>query len=196
MTHDEDKGTQFGTWPNPTAQLIYHDIMPLALSGVDTSGNVADFGGGNGLLKQWIPHAISVDYDATKQPDIYADILTHRGNYDLIVIRYVLHYMTDEQVKQLFDNLASYSDCCVLVIQFVNNDLAIKNYNSVNETKYFRNEQHVAGLIDPAKWLLRTRKAVPYHVDADFYRWRLAHPDPVEHDETIVIYELEPLKGA
>ena len=192
MIHPEDKGTAFGTWPNATAQLMYHDIMPLALSGIDTTGRVADFGGANGLLKEWIPQAVSVDYDATKQPDVIADILTHRGEYDLIVIRYVLHYLRDDQVQQLFDNLATSHKGRVLIIQFVNADLAVKNYNSVGETKYFRGESHLANLFDPAKWVLCSRKAVAYRVDQEFYRWRLDHPNPMEHDETVIIYELEP----
>jgi hypothetical protein len=79
-----------------------------------------------------------------------------------------------------------------LMIQFVNSDMAIKNYNSVGETKYFRREQHLANLIDEAKWTLLSRKAVAYHVDAEFYKWRLDHPNPMAHDETVVIYELEP----
>jgi hypothetical protein len=194
VEHPEDQGTSFGTWPDPTAQLMYHDIMPLALSGIDTSGKVADFGGGNGLLREWIPHAVSVDYDTTKKPDVYADILTHRGTYDLIIMRYVLHYMRDEQVKQLFDNIAEYHNGRVLLIQFVNNDLAIKNYNSVGEVKYFRGEPHLASLIDQEKWLMRSRKAVAYRVGAEFYKWRLGHLNPMTHDEIVVIYELEPRK--
>lgn len=191
MLHPEDKGKHFGTWPDSTSQLMYHDIMPTALSGIDTSGRVADFGGGNGLMKQWIPHAISVDYDASKGPDIHADILTHRGEYDLIVMRYVLHYMRDEQVRELFNCIADYHKGRVLVIQFVNNDLASKLYNSVDEVKYFRSEGQLAGMIDPRRWVLLSRKAVAYRVDADFYKWRLDHKAPIAHDETVVIYELQ-----
>lgn len=191
MIHPEDRGIAFGTWPNQTAQLMYHDIMPLALSSIDTSGAVADFGGGNGLMKQWIPQAVSVDYDVTKEPDVYEDILTHQGLYDLIIMRYVLHYMTDFQIRQLFDNIASFHEGRVLVIQFVNSDLAAKVYNSVGETKYFRNEAQLANLFDLNKWILRSRKAVAYRVDADFYRWRLNHPNPKAHDETVIIYELQ-----
>lgn len=192
MIHHEDQGQQFGKWPNATAQLMYHDIMPLALSGIDTTGRVADFGGANGLLREWIPQATTVDYDESKQPDICEDICTHRGDYDLVVMRYVLHYMPDPVARKLLDAMAGWLRGNLLIIQFVNADLAIKQHNSVGEIKYFRNEAQLANLLDPRKWTLVSRKAVAYRVDADFYRWRLGHLDPLPHDETVVIYELQP----
>lgn len=192
MRHDEDQGVKFGTWPDPTAQLMYHDIMPLALSGIDTAGRVADYGGANGLLKRFIPHAITVDYDETKSPTICDDILRHRGTYDLIVMRYVLHYMNNEDVRRLFRHLGSFHKGRILLIQFVNDDdsLLDKLHNSVGETKWFRGEGELRRLI-VGPWQIASRKAVDYRVGADFYRWRLDHPNPCPHDETVVIYELE-----
>lgn len=189
MRHDEDQGTGFGKWPDPTAQLMYSDIMPLALNGIDTSGRVADYGGANGLLKQWIPQAVTVDYDQSKEPDIYADILVHRGDYDLIVLRYVLHYMTDEDVRRLFRHLGSFHRSRILVIQFVNEDLHAKAVNSVGEVKHFRTEHDTKRLF-VGPWTILSRKAVDYRVGADFYRWRLNHPNPSAHDERVVIWEL------
>lgn len=189
MQHDEDQGEGFGTWPDATSRIMYHDIMDLALGGVDTSGRVADYGGANGLLKQWIPNAISVDYDATKSPDICEDILGHVGDYDLIVMRYVLHYMNDQTVIGLMRHIASFHDDRVLVIQFVNEDLVSKHANSIGEVKWFRDEQYLRTLLEN-DWTVAARRAVDYRVDAEFYRNRLKHPNPSSHDERVVIYEL------
>jgi len=188
--HPEDQGEAFGKWPDPTAQLMYSDIMPLALSGVDTSGIVADYGGANGLLKQWIPNAISVDYDPSKKPDVEADILQHRGDYDLIVMRYVLHYLPNESARKLFRHLASFHNGRILIIQFVNDDLAAKERNSVGEVKYFRDELETTGLFI-GDWVGLSYKAVDYMVGADFYRWRLNHPNPTPHYERVCIWELK-----
>lgn len=189
MIHDEDQAGEFGKWGDATSRLMYHDIMDLALEGVDTAGRVADYGGANGLLKEWIPQAISVDYDATKSPDIQEDILAHVGDYDLIVMRYVLHYMNDQTVIGLMHNIASYHDGRVLIIQFVNEDLVSKQANSIGEIKYFRDEDDLRTLLTH-DWIIAARRAVDYNVDAEFYRNRLNHPNPSSHDERIVIYEL------
>lgn len=191
MKHSEDQGTAFGRWPNKTARLMYHDIMPLALNGIDTSGRVADLGGANGLMKEWIPHCVTVDYDETKKPDIAEDILTHAGDYDLITIRYVLHYLSDGAVVRLFHHLRGYHKGRILLIQFVNEDLAAKAANSVGETKWFRNLDDTIKLVTSNGWGVKSGKAVDYVVDADFYRERLHHPNPSAHHETVIILELE-----
>ena len=190
MRHTEDQGTAFGRWPNKTARLMYHDVMPLALNGIDTSGRVADLGGANGLMKEWIPHAIAVDYDASKLPDICEDISSHVGDYDLLILRYVLHYMKDGDVARLMSHIASYHKGRVLVIQFVNEDLEAKQRNSFGETKWFRNTADTLKLLGNGGHRLASIKAVDYVVDADFYRERLKHPNPTSHKETILILEL------
>lgn len=189
MTHDEDQAEAFGRWNDPTSQLMYNDIMPVALSGVDIPARVADYGGANGLLKEWIPHSLSVDYDATKGPDISEDILAHKGTYDLIVMRYVLHYMNDQTVIGLMRHIASFHEGRVLIIQFVNDDLVVKHANSIGEVKWFRDEYHLRTLLEN-DWRIDARRSVDYVVDAEFYRNRLHHPNPTSHDEQIVIYEL------
>lgn len=191
MEHTEDMGTSFGTWPDPTARLMYHDVMPFLLSGLDTRGRVADYGGANGLLKEWIPHCITVDYDETKLPDVIADIQTHVGDYDLVTMRYVLHYMPDADVTRLFSHLALFHKGQVFVVQFVNDDLEAKRANSVGEEKWFRGEGHLARLITSGGWRIVSRRAADYEVGADFYRWRLGHPNPTPHKETAVAYVLE-----
>lgn len=189
MLHNEDQAEDFGKWGDETSKLMYHDVMPLALLGVDVSGNVADLGGANGLLKEWVPQAITVDYDISKSPDICADILAYRGKHDLLVIRYVLHYMNDQTVIGFMRHIAGYHDGPVLIIQFVNDDLVSKHANSIGEIKWFRDENHLRTLLEN-DWVVAKRRAVGYVVDADFYRNRLKHPNPSSHDEEIVIYEL------
>lgn len=188
MRHNEDQGTAFGTWPDATSRLMYQDIMPLALSGIDTSGRVADFGGANGLLKQWIPHAVSVDYDASKNPDICESVLDHMGDYELVVMRYLLHYMPDSVVRTLFKRMGMWHNGRVLLIQFVNENVDDKIRNSWGEVKFFRTEAQLKRLLTP--FGIVSRKAVEYRVAADFYRNRLQHPAPFAHDETVVIYEM------
>lgn len=168
---------------------MYHDIMPLALNGIDTSGRVADLGGANGLVKEWIPQAITVDYDETKNPDVCEDILEHVGEYDLLILRYVMHYMPDDKVRQLLYHIRSYHKGRVLVIQFANDDLAAKQANSVGETKWFRNTLDTMKLMTEY-FRVASAKAVDYVVDADFYRERLNHPNPTHHHETVLIVEL------
>ena len=129
-------------------------------------------------------HAVTVDTDASKEPDIVADALNYTGTHDLVVMRYVLHYLPDAQVRHLFAHLASYHTGRVLVVQFVNDDLNAKMANSINEVKTFRTEAHLRSLIAP--WLVIDRKRVEYTVSAEFYRNRLGHPNPSSHDEAVV----------
>lgn len=189
MRHNEDQGEGFGRWPNNTARLMYHDIMPLALNGVDTTGRVADLGGANGLLKEWIPQAITVDYDETKRPDVCEDIREHVGEYDLIVLRYVLHYMSDDEVRKLLYHIRSYHKGRVLVIQFANDDLEAKRRNSVGETKWFRTTEETMRLVTEY-WRVASAKAVDFVVEAEFYRERLNHPNPTANHETVLVMEL------
>lgn len=184
-----DKGGKFGTWTDSTSRLMYYDAMPALLNGIDTSGTVADYGGANGLLKNFIPTAISIDCDATKHPDIVADVKTHIGSYNLVVMRYLLHYLSNYEVTSLFNHL--WQSCPVnriLVIQFCNEDLNAKLRNSVNETKHFRTETQLTGLFGP--WLIKQTKRLSYVVGKEFYRNRLEHPNPTSHEETIVSIEL------
>jgi hypothetical protein len=190
MNYDVDQGTGFGLWPDPTARLIYDDLMSALLSGVDISGRVADLGGGNGLLRKWISHIVTVDHDPAKMPDVLADISSYRGEHDLLILRYVLHYMDDDAVRSLFRHIDAFHNGRLLVIQFVNENLAAKLANSIGETKWFRREAHLRGLLESAGWRVEKRRAFDYTVEADFYRWRLNHPNPVAHAETIVAYEL------
>lgn len=190
MLHKVDGGVDFGKWPNRTARIMYQDVMPFFLSGIDTTGSIADYGGANGLMKEWIPHAVTVDNDASKYPDVEDNILTHVGDYDLITMRYVMHYLSDAEVMNLFEHLRVSHAGKILLIQFVNEDLEIKNANSTNEQKWFRSEKHLKTLVSITHNLIE-RRAVDYRVDAEFYKWRLGLDNAIPHDETIVSYLLE-----
>jgi hypothetical protein len=192
---DVDQGTRFGSWTDPTSRLIYHDVMPVMLTGIDPRLQVLDLGGGNRLLQQWLPYSIAVDVDPSKEPDVVADVLTYtpRVAPDLVVMRYLLHYLTDAQVVELLRHVDTYHDGPVLVIQFVNDgfDLELKRRNSINEVKHFRNEGHLLSLVGlGGPRFLRRRVAVEYEVTAEFYRNRLGNPDGVTHNETVVSYLL------
>lgn len=181
-----DGGLTFGTWTDSTSRLLYHDVMPVLLNGVDTSGSVVDLGGGNGLLRTFVPHAVTVDIDASKAPDIVADATTYTGRHDLVVIRYVLHYMPNDVVDGWLTQLRTWHTGPVLVIQFVNDDLAGKLANSVNERKWFRTELDYVHAFERTGWRVASRKRVEYRVEAEFYRNRLAHPSPTAHEEAVM----------
>ena len=183
-----DQGKSFGTWKDNTSKLLYNDAMPVLLNGIDISGTVADYGGGNGLLKKFIPHIITIDIDSAKSPDIIADILNHKGNYDLVIMRYLLHYLPDKKVKDLFNNIWNSNINRILVIQFINEDIKAKNVNSINETKFFRTEKQLLSLIN--KWIIRQTKKIHYTVEKEFYKNRLNHPNPTSHEEIIISLEL------
>lgn len=186
-----DAGTAFGTWDDETSRLIYRDAMPALLSGVDAGAKVLDLGGGNGLMRRWFDDLTTVDSDAAKRPDVLADITTHRptGTYDLVLLRYVLHYLSDKQVRTLMHHVTGWHHGPLLVVQFVAPDanaLAAKQANSVNEVKHFRTEPELRGLLTP--WQPVHRVAVEYDVVPEFYANRLAHPNPTGHPERVVAY--------
>lgn len=182
-----DAGTAFGTWQDRTSRLLYADAMPALLSGVPRDGLTLDLGGANGLSRQWFNNVLTVDVDASKQPDVVADALTYTPDppVDRVLLRYVLHYLSDAKVRQLARHVATYADELV-VVQFVNDDLRAKRANSVNETKHFRSEVMLLGLLRP--WRVHQRIALAYDVDPQFYANRLGHPSPSGHPETVVGY--------
>lgn len=187
-TYKIDQGTNFGTWKDTTSRLLYDDAMPALLNGINTSGNVLDYGGGNGLLKKYIPNSKSIDIDPTKKPDIVSDIKTYNPKCDLVVMRYLLHYLNDKEVRELFTHLFCHQVKRILVIQFVNENLADKKFNSINETKFFRNENQLCNLF--SYWKIKQIKKLSYVVEKEFYLNRLNHPNPKTHQETLLSIEL------
>lgn len=198
---DVDQGLQFGTWSDNTSRLIYADAMGALLNGTNVEDRVLDLGGGNGLMAAWFHQVTTVDTDTAKEPDIVADLRSWepgdtRG-YDLVLFRYVLHYLTDVELVELFTyHLPEWWSGPVLVIQFVaphDEALRAKRANSVNETKWFRTEDQLAALLTVSdRWDITRRVAVEYHVDPDFYRNRLGATEPTGHPERVVAYTLTP----
>lgn len=183
-----DQGISFGLWDDPVSRFLYIDCMSLFLSDIDIKQykKVADYGGGNGLLKRFIPQSISVDIDEAKCPDIVDDILIHKGDYDLIFIRYVLHYLSEQQISQLFLNLKDYNGQLML-IQFANDgiDLQIKKANSLNEgTKYFRDSTELLSLLNQ-HLKIDQLKAQTLSITPEFYLNRLGNPYTTDHIETV-----------
>ena len=180
-----DDGTNFGKWNDSVSKLMYYDSTEQILSKININGRVADYGGANGILKQFIPNIVSIDIDESKKPDICDNIITHKGKYDLIIIRFVLHYLNDYEVLQLFENIKSYHKGKILIIQFANNDLKSKYQNSKNEFKYFRTENQLEALLPKAKKIYSTE----YEVTQEFYKNRLNIKNAINHKEIINAYE-------
>lgn len=180
-----DKGVDFGKWDDNISKLLYFDSTKEILKKVHPIGKIADYGGANGLIKTFIPNIITIDIDETKKPDIIDNIITHIGKYDWIIIRYVLHYLNDYELLQLFDNITSYHKGKVLVQQFVNDDLKNKYFNSKNEFKYFRTETQLEALLPDNIEKIYTKE---YYVTEEFYKNRLSIENYVSHFEKINAY--------
>jgi len=198
---ETDQGLQFGTWSDNTSRLIYADSMNTLLNGTDVHDRVLDLGGGNGLMRGWFDQVTTVDTDTAKEPDIVADLRSWEPSdtraYDLVLFRYVLHYLTDSELVELFTyHLTEWWSGPVLVIQFVAPDaeaLRLKESNSVNEVKRFRTERQLAALLTVSgRWDITRRIAVEYDVDPEFYVNRLGATDPTGHPERVVAYTLHP----
>ena len=182
--YKEDNGVNFGNWKDDVSEFLYKKSTKEILSLISVPQVVADYGGANGNLKQFIPQAVSIDKDPSKEPDIIDNILTHKNEYDLVVIRYVLHYLTDKEVLQLFKSIQSKK---TLVIQFVNNDLESKYHNSQNEEqKYFRTEEQLKALLPKTAEKIYASKS--YTLGALFYENRLGKGVYKNHQESISAY--------
>lgn len=186
-----DQGVNFGKWKDKTSVMLYDKCMPIFLSEIKTSGIVGDFGGANGNLKKYIPNSVSIDIDKTKNPDIVDDILTHSNIYDLIVIRYVLHYLSPKQQKELLKNIIKSGNKKILIIQFVNNgrDMQIKKENSINEKKYFLTTQKLFSLF--SGFNICNVDKLKINVSKAFYKNRLKNNNAKPHDEEIYSILLE-----
>ena len=178
-----DGGEGFGKWSDAISKLIYFDCMPYFLKDLKQYKSVADLGGGNGNLKRFIPDAKTIDIDITKKPDVLADITEYKGEHDLLVIRYVLHYLDKAGVEKLLANIKSYHKGKVLLIQFVNDngDIDIKRINSINENKHFLMTRDLFGYIKAFNIL--DVKYIEYRVTKEFYINRLKNSNAIEHNE-------------
>lgn len=186
MIYQEDKGSEFGKWNDQTSRFMYYDSTAAILRKIPIPKRVADYGGGNGLIKQFIQQAITIDIDPQKKPDILDNILTHEGNYELIILRYVLHYLTDYEIIRLFFHIQEYHRGHILIQQFYNDELQAKYLNSDgNEaTKYFRTRQQLLALLPPGEVIYESF----YTVTPEFYLNRLGIQNAIKHQEAIIGY--------
>ncbi len=182
QTYKEDQGINFGKWNDSISQFLYQDSTKQILSKINIPNSVADYGGANGNLKQFIPQSISIDIDKSKNPDINDNILTHSKYYDLVIIRYVLHYLNDYEVLQLFETIKAKN---ILVIQFENNDLKNKYFNSQNEFKYFRTTEQLKHLLPISSKEIYSKE---YELGKDFYTNRLGQGNYKTHKEILKAY--------
>ena len=183
-TYNIDNGLNFGKWKDKISTLIYKNSLDVILQNINKNAITADYGGANGILKQYFNNIITIDIDETKKPDIIDNIITHKGNYELIIIRFVLHYLNDYEILQLFENIKSYHKGQILIIQFCNNDLKNKYKNSINEFKYFRNERQLLNLLPECKKIYSKK----YKCNKEFYKNRLNIDNAIEHFETLNAY--------
>jgi len=179
--YQTDQGTNFGKWTDTISQFMYQSSTKDILNLISIPNKVADYGGANSNMKSYIPNLITIDIDGTKNPDIHDNIINHKGEYDLIIIRYVLHYLNDYEVLELFNNIKQYHKGQVLIIQFTNEDLKSKYKNSINEFKYFRTENQLEELL-PHFTKIYTKD---YKVTKEFYLNRLNNPNGINHQETL-----------
>lgn len=195
MTSNLDGGTMFGTWPDRTSRLMYHDAMPALLNGINTSApRVLDLGGANGLLREWFAGEVTtVDLEADHHPDVVADARKYVPTcaQDLVVMRYLLHYLDNVGVLELLRHVAVWHHGTVVLIQFVNDDVALKYEASLGEPpRWYRTHRQLLDLIDRTPWRVQSKVTVGYEVDAEFYRNRLGSNNGLAHSETIVRLEL------
>ena len=195
----------FGNWPDPVSKFMYHDHFEQIYSddrfALGKYSKIEDFGGANGKLKEFFGNRLTtVDIDETNDPDYVGNIVNYNGvaefhwrgqiarikiESDLIIIRYVLHYLTDEQIIQMFQNLKKHHKGDILIIQFTNEDVDMKTkkQNSVNETKYFRTTKEIQELVKGFQILAYDVES--FDVTAEFYRNRLQNFEAQPHGEQI-----------
>jgi hypothetical protein len=185
MEYKEDQAENFGKWKDKTSKFMYFDSTKEILEKIEVKGEIADYGGANGNLKTFLPNSITIDIDKTKNPDIVDNILTHEEKYDWVIIRYVLHYLTDKEVIQLFNNIKTSN---VLVIQFTNENLKTKYQNSINEVKYFRTKTQLESLLPKGKSSVYRKL---FNCTSEFYKNRLGLEDAQEHIESLNAYYIK-----
>ena len=181
-TFKEDQGTDFGKWEDDVSRFLYFESIEEIFRILKPVGKIADYGGANGILKTILKNCITIDLDKSKSPDICENILTHKGAYDFIMLRYVLHYLNDYEILFFWEHLKTFHKGRILVIQFCNNDLKNKYQNSKNEFKYFRTEVQFEQLLPPESKKIYSKK---YTVTAEFYENRLGILNATEHEEVL-----------
>lgn len=190
-------GPLFGTYPDRTSQLIYRDAWPALLSGVPRTDTVLDLGGANGLSRLYFTDVTTVDSDRTSSADVLADARYYepRRHFDRVLLRYVLHYMSDLDVQRLLRKVASYHDGPVHVIQFVGRTAEKAESSADREMRWFRSEATLLALLASAGYAVERRIALQYRVEPEFYLNRLGVEAPA-HEETTVSLTLQKARRA
>lgn len=187
---DVDQGTAFGTWPDPVSRYMYHGVMEALGKSkfLDMlTGHVGDFGGANGLLKQYISNKVTtIDQDESKQPDIVDNILFHTDYYETAFTRYVAHYLSDKELLMFLRNVNADK---LFMLEFTNEggDLRSKYKNSIGEVKHFRTQSQLMALLPAGT---RCLTSFTYTVDSAFYENRLGISGAVPHTETVGFYQV------
>lgn len=204
-TYDLDQGKEFGTWGDRVSKLMYNESNSL-FSGIEFEGKrVADFGGGNGLFGKamGISDYIVVDIDSNKKDTehfINDSILTHKGEYDIIVIRYVLHYLSDDEVRTLITNIKSFHKGILAILQFTNEGEDMVKKKEVSASfeqptdgrKYFRTLSELNNLLSPIQGDLIARKAVSFDITEEFYNNRFGlNITEVSHKEQLQFFHYD-----
>jgi hypothetical protein len=167
-----DTAITFGKGNSPTSRLLYHRIFDLIRDRIPSFAKVYDLGGGNGVSKAYFPSVVTVDNNPEMEPDILADILEFEvpDEADLILIRYVAHYLQEEQLIKLLERS---SHKPILFIQFTNSDPDDKLLQSLfkgqgeEDHKTFRDWDHFVHLLEPRGFRQIIR--VDYEVEPMFY---------------------------
>lgn len=203
-TYKLDGGKDFGSGDDPVSELMYRTSVPTLLKNVVVKGKqIADYGGGNGIVGSFLAadSYTVIDTDKSKQGAenfICDDITTHRGYYDLIICRYVLHYLTDKQIRRMFAQIIQNGTPEILLVQFVNQgfDLKVKReisaqYETGQEKKIFRNCRQLFDLLDD--FHIENVDKIEYLVTSDFYRNRFGIKERTPpHEEAIYGILLRP----
>lgn len=204
-TYDLDQGKDFGTWGDKVSRLMYQDSNSMFNCVDFEDKRVADFGGGNGLLGKalGLSNYVVVDIDSNKKDTenfINDSILTHKGEYDVIIIRYVLHYLSDDEVSTLIQNIKSFHKGELIILQFTNEGEDLVKKREVSATfeqptdgkKYFRNLEDLNDLLSPLREDLDLRKQMTFTITEEFYNNRFGlNISDVSHDEQLQFYHYD-----
>lgn len=190
MQFKEDNGSNFGKWNDNVSNILYNTANKIIASQILKNDVVADYGGANSLLKNDVQckEYFCIDIDNTKkQIDnfINEDIITHKGSYDKVIIKLVMHYLTDKQIKEMLKNITAKE---IIICQFINSkeDILVKkkisNLSKESE-KFFRNKEELLSIIGECDTLAE----IDYVCDREFYLNRLGLDTNLSHKETLLI---------
>jgi hypothetical protein len=199
-----DQGESFGKWTDKVSRFMYHDHFASIYKNfaLQKYVTIEDLGGANGLLAEFFESQSfsTADIDESKNPDFIGNIINYNSKYkvkwrgqtleksyqsDLLIIRFVLHYMTDEEILLMFNNIQKHHKGDILIVQFTNEgpDMQIKRQNSINEVKIFRTSVELIDLLQGFDIIQQHCQS--YNVTEEFYRNRLNNYDAQPHGEII-----------